>query len=150
MSFLLPLEPLICGNESVARNCPANYSCLGDIGKNPDFGYTSFDNFGFALLSMFRVGGLRGSLVSCRQHWSLFADFNRFNSYSLLQLITLDYWEDVYNKILASAGTPSVIFFICVIFFGSYYIIKLVLAVVAMSYSTAVRHVHSASRFCTS
>jgi hypothetical protein len=61
--------------------------------------------------------------------------------FTILQLITLDYWEDVYNKILASAGTPSIIFFICVIFFGSYFIINLVLAVVAMSYASAVRHV---------
>uniref|UniRef100_A0A8C6J0X2 Sodium channel protein n=1 Tax=Melopsittacus undulatus TaxID=13146 RepID=A0A8C6J0X2_MELUD len=42
-------EILLCGNE-----CPQNYICR-KIGKNPDFGYTSFDHFGWAFLSLFRL-----------------------------------------------------------------------------------------------
>ena len=50
------------------------------------------------------------------------------------QLITLDYWENVYNMVLAACGPLSVSFFMVVVFFGSFYLINLMLAVVALSY----------------
>ena len=50
------------------------------------------------------------------------------------QLITLDYWENVYNMVVATGGPIHVIFFTIVVFFGSFYLINLMLAVVAMSY----------------
>ncbi|NXC41524.1 SCN4A protein, partial [Penelope pileata] len=46
---------LLCGYTSNPNGeCPENYTCLKD-GKNPDFGYTSFDHFGWAFLSLFRL-----------------------------------------------------------------------------------------------
>ncbi|CAH1393422.1 unnamed protein product [Nezara viridula] len=57
--------------------------------------------------------------------WSMLTTF---------QLITLDYWENVYNMVIASCGPFSVIFFTVVVFFGSFYLINLMLAVVALSY----------------
>ncbi|XP_062426842.1 sodium channel protein type 5 subunit alpha-like [Rhea pennata] len=48
-------EILLCGFSSNRhKECPENYSCL-KIGNNPDFGYTSFDHFGWAFLSLFRL-----------------------------------------------------------------------------------------------
>ncbi|KAM9287884.1 sodium channel protein type 5 subunit alpha-like [Cariama cristata] len=48
-------EILLCGFSSDPdKECPENYSCK-KIGKNPDFGYTSFDHFGWAFLSLFRL-----------------------------------------------------------------------------------------------
>ncbi|KAM6142235.1 sodium channel protein type 5 subunit alpha-like [Phoenicopterus ruber ruber] len=48
-------EILLCGFSSDPdKECPENYSCR-KIGKNPDFGYTSFDHFGWAFLSLFRL-----------------------------------------------------------------------------------------------
>ncbi|KAM9387524.1 sodium channel protein type 5 subunit alpha-like [Phaethornis superciliosus] len=48
-------EILLCGFSSEPeKECPQNYSCV-KIGKNPDFGYTSFDHFGWAFLSLFRL-----------------------------------------------------------------------------------------------
>ena len=35
-------------------HCPANYTCI-IAGPNPDYGYTNFDNFGWALLCAFRL-----------------------------------------------------------------------------------------------
>lgn len=36
------------------RQCPEGFSCI-KVGKNPDYGYTSFDSFGWAFLSLFRL-----------------------------------------------------------------------------------------------
>ncbi|XP_059674764.1 sodium channel protein type 5 subunit alpha [Gavia stellata] len=48
-------EILLCGFSSEPnKECPENYSCQ-KTGKNPDFGYTSFDHFGWAFLSLFRL-----------------------------------------------------------------------------------------------
>jgi hypothetical protein len=35
--------------------CPDNYTCLQGFGRNPNYGYTSFDTFGWAFLSAFRL-----------------------------------------------------------------------------------------------
>ncbi|XP_056021116.1 sodium channel protein 1 brain-like isoform X8 [Ostrea edulis] len=94
---------LVCGNASASGECPSGYTCLPDIGENPNYGYTSFDHFGWAMLTSF-------------------------------QLITLDFWEDTYNKIIRAMGPWNVLFFVIVVFFGSFYLINLMLAVVAMSY----------------
>lgn len=36
------------------RQCPEGFTCL-KVGKNPDYDYTSFDSFGWAFLSLFRL-----------------------------------------------------------------------------------------------
>ncbi|KAF6217387.1 hypothetical protein GE061_001742 [Apolygus lucorum] len=65
-----------------------------------------------------------------------FTSFDNFlwSMLTTFQLITLDYWENVYNMVLASCGPISVVFFTVVVFFGSFYLINLMLAVVALSY----------------
>ncbi|KAL5257648.1 hypothetical protein ACHWQZ_G012539 [Mnemiopsis leidyi] len=101
-------DPIICAPPKTpgTRQCPAPHACLQtDI--NPNDGYTSFDNFGFAMLTC-------------------------------AQLITLDFWEDVYGKVLGSSGAYYIIYFLFIIFFGSFYLINLVLAVVAISYEQEV------------
>uniref|UniRef100_A0A803XR29 Sodium channel protein n=1 Tax=Meleagris gallopavo TaxID=9103 RepID=A0A803XR29_MELGA len=46
---------LLCGyGGNSTDECPQNYTCL-KRGNNPDFGYTSFDHFGWAFLSLFRL-----------------------------------------------------------------------------------------------
>jgi hypothetical protein len=35
--------------------CPLGYVCLQGFGGNPNYGYTSFDTFGWAFLSAFRL-----------------------------------------------------------------------------------------------
>ncbi|KAJ8012814.1 hypothetical protein DPEC_G00046780 [Dallia pectoralis] len=95
-------DALLCGNGTVAGQCPEGYLCL-KAGQNPDYGYTSFDTFGWAFLSLFR-------------------------------LMTQDYWEYLYQQILRASGKPYMIFFVLVIFLGSFYLVNLILAVVAMAY----------------
>uniref|UniRef100_A0A8B9EYL0 Sodium channel protein n=1 Tax=Amazona collaria TaxID=241587 RepID=A0A8B9EYL0_9PSIT len=91
---------LLCGPG--AGVCPPDYICL-KIGPNPDYGFTSFDSFGWAFLSLFR-------------------------------LMTQDYWERLYQQTLRAAGKVYILFFMLVIFLGSFYLVNLILAVVTMAY----------------
>ncbi|KAM3857132.1 sodium channel protein type 2 subunit alpha-like [Diretmus argenteus] len=95
-------DALLCGNGSGAGLCPEGFACI-KAGRNPDYGYTSFDTFSWAFLSLFR-------------------------------LMTQDYWENLYQQTLRAAGKPYMIFFVLVIFLGSFYLVNLILAVVAMAY----------------
>uniref|UniRef100_S4R5Y6 Ion transport domain-containing protein n=1 Tax=Petromyzon marinus TaxID=7757 RepID=S4R5Y6_PETMA len=95
-------QPILCGNSSGAGECPEGYLCL-KIGENPNFGFTNYDHFGWAFLSLFR-------------------------------LMTQDSWEYLYQQTLRSSGKVYMIFFVMVIFLGSFYLINLILAVVAKSY----------------
>lgn len=36
------------------RKCPEGFTCM-KAGRNPNFGYTSFDSFGWAFLALFRL-----------------------------------------------------------------------------------------------
>ncbi|XP_064425360.1 sodium channel protein type 9 subunit alpha-like [Latimeria chalumnae] len=45
----------VCGNGTGTGRCPPNYTCLPDIGKNPNNGYTNFDHFGWAMLTSFQL-----------------------------------------------------------------------------------------------
>ncbi|NWY41886.1 SCN5A protein, partial [Sylvia atricapilla] len=85
-----------------SRVCPPGYQCC-KIGPNPDYGFTSFDTFGWAFLSLFR-------------------------------LMTQDYWERLYQQTLRASGKAYVVFFMMVIFLGSFYLVNLILAVVTMAY----------------
>ncbi|XP_074892324.1 sodium channel protein type 4 subunit alpha isoform X2 [Buteo buteo] len=73
-------------------------------GRNPNYGYTSYDTFSWAFLALFR-------------------------------LMTQDYWENLFQLTLRAAGKTYMIFFVVVIFLGSFYLINLILAVVAMAYA---------------
>ncbi|XP_036391974.1 sodium channel protein type 4 subunit alpha-like [Megalops cyprinoides] len=54
--YFLPgqLDSLLCGNSSDAGRCPEGYTCLRTP-FNPNYGYTSYDTFGWAFLSVFRL-----------------------------------------------------------------------------------------------
>uniref|UniRef100_A0A8C9U785 Sodium channel protein n=1 Tax=Scleropages formosus TaxID=113540 RepID=A0A8C9U785_SCLFO len=95
-------DALLCGNGSDAGQCPEGFLCM-KAGRNPDYGYTSFDTFSWAFLSLFR-------------------------------LMTQDFWENLYQQTLRAAGKTYMIFFVLVIFLGSFYLVNLILAVVAMAY----------------
>ncbi|NXD77495.1 SCN5A protein, partial [Halcyon senegalensis] len=85
-----------------SRTCPPGYRCER-TGPNPDYGFTSFDTFGWAFLSLFR-------------------------------LMTQDYWERLYQQTLRASGKVYILFFMLVIFLGSFYLVNLILAVVTMAY----------------
>ncbi|XP_054614770.1 sodium channel protein type 4 subunit alpha B-like isoform X2 [Dunckerocampus dactyliophorus] len=47
-------DALLCGNSSDAGLCPEGFLCL-KTGGNPNWGYTSYDSFGWAFLALFRL-----------------------------------------------------------------------------------------------
>uniref|UniRef100_A0A3B5MNX1 Sodium channel protein n=1 Tax=Xiphophorus couchianus TaxID=32473 RepID=A0A3B5MNX1_9TELE len=102
--YFLPgaLDALLCGNSSDSGRCPEGFTCM-KAGRNPNYGYTSFDSFGWAFLTLFR-------------------------------LMTQDFWENLYMLTLRAAGKTYMVFFVLVIFVGSFYLVNLILAVVAMAY----------------
>ena len=51
-------------------------------------------------------------------------------------------------QITAAAGTWSIFYFMMVIFFGSFYLINLVLAVVAVSYEQETQAIHDRVSLC--
>ncbi|KAG5673890.1 hypothetical protein PVAND_003895 [Polypedilum vanderplanki] len=53
---------------------------------------------------------------------------------SAFRLMTQDFWENLYQLVLRSAGPWHMLFFIVIIFLGSFYLVNLILAIVAMSY----------------
>jgi len=55
------------------------------------------------------------------------------------RLMTQDYWENLYQMTLRAVGPVHIIFFMINIFLGSFYLINLILAIVAMSYDELQR-----------
>merc|ERR1719220_341585 len=47
------------------------------------------------------------------------------------RLMTQDFWEDLYQAVLRTAGPWHIIFFLLIIFLGSFYLVNLILATVA-------------------
>ena len=65
---------------------------------------------------------------------------NIFHAYlCAFRLMTQDFWENLYQITLRTAGPWHIIFFMLNIFLGSFYLINLILAIVAMSYDELQR-----------
>ncbi|XP_046400026.1 sodium channel protein para-like [Ischnura elegans] len=67
-----------------------------------------------------------------------YTNFDTFGwaSLSAIRLITRDYWENLYQLVQRAAGPWHMLFFIPIIFLGSFYLVNcLVFAIIAMSYS---------------
>lgn len=52
---LLYTQYRLCGNATGAQSCPVDHTCIQGFGPNPDYGYTNFDTFGWALICSFRL-----------------------------------------------------------------------------------------------
>ena len=70
-----------------------------------------------------------------------YTNFDTFDAAYLcaFRLMTQDFWENLYQITLRTAGPWHIVFFIGNIFLGSFYLINLILAIVAMSYDELQR-----------
>ncbi|KAG8191415.1 hypothetical protein JTE90_010589 [Oedothorax gibbosus] len=70
-----------------------------------------------------------------------YTNFDSFGSalLSAFRLMTQDAWEELYQMILITAGPWHMCFFVVIIFLGSFYLVNLILAIVAMSYDELQR-----------
>jgi len=57
--------------------------------------------------------------------------------------MTQDYWESLYQLVLTAAGPYHFFYFVAVIFFGSFYLVNLILAIVSMSYQQQQQKVNA-------
>jgi hypothetical protein len=57
--------------------------------------------------------------------------------------MTQDYWESLYQLVLTAAGRYHFLYFVAVIFFGSFYLVNLILAIVSMSYQEQQKKVRA-------
>ncbi|KAJ6635625.1 Sodium channel protein 60E [Pseudolycoriella hygida] len=125
------------------RNLPDGYNATDEEWRGwiNDTENWIYDEDGVPML----CGNLTGARHCPQNHTCLctgenpnhgYTNFDNFmwSMLTTFQLITLDYWENVYNMVLATSGPMSVSFFTVVVFFGSFYLINLMLAVVALAY----------------
>ncbi|CAB1442898.1 unnamed protein product [Pleuronectes platessa] len=143
------LDALLCGNSSDSGRCPEGFTCM-KAGRNPNYGYTSFDSFGWAFLALFRL--------MTQDFWENLYMLSPFDFHCLHILCPgccrpvrepaptetpLKWWRHSClhiwrpsgkKKTLRAAGKTYMIFFVLVIFVGSFYLVNLILAVVAMAY----------------
>ena len=63
--------------------------------------------------------------------------------------MTKDYWEDLYDRVLAAGGVFYVFYFVILILFGSFFLINLVLAVVARAHKSVAEHMGTKVSSCT-
>ncbi|KAJ4919160.1 hypothetical protein JOQ06_000066 [Pogonophryne albipinna] len=142
-------DALLCGNASEAGACPPGYSCMR-TGSNPDYGYTSFDSFGWSLLSVVRLVSkdfwenlmLQVLLISARSFW--------ISSWQKLIPSTSSFWclaphllqphpshkvllVHLGVRVLRSSGKPYLSFFLLVVFPAGFFVLSLIVAVVAMA-----------------
>ena len=114
----------MCGNATGAGKCPAGYTCRDGFGPNPNYGYTSFDSFVTAYLCAFRL--------MTQDYWE-----NLYQVSPSTQSVTISLGD--FQITLMTAGPMHILFFIFNIFLGSFYLINLILAIVAMSYDELQR-----------
>ncbi|XP_072455049.1 sodium channel protein type 11 subunit alpha isoform X2 [Notamacropus eugenii] len=84
--------------------------------------------------------------VCCKTKISPDYNFTNFDHFgwaflSMFRVMTQDSWERLYQQTLRVAGPFAVVFFVVVIFLGSFYLINLTLAVVTMSYEEQNKNV---------
>ncbi|XP_060983795.1 sodium channel protein type 11 subunit alpha [Dama dama] len=60
---------------------------------------------------------------------------------AMFRLMTQDSWEKLYRQTVRTSGLISVLFFVVVIFLGSFYLVNLTLAVVTMTYEEQNKNV---------
>ena len=91
-------KTILCGTSSDAGQCPTNSSCQR-IGPNPNYGYTNFDNFGWAMLCAFRL--------MTQDYWE--------NLYQLVRTMYACSYISLYNNItkpinVMNAGSEMILY----------------------------------------
>jgi len=62
-----------------------------------------------------------------------FDDFG-WSILATIQIITLDFWENIYRKIIATTGAIPIVYFVCLVMFGAFFVMNILLAVVSSRY----------------
>jgi len=72
--------------SSPLSRCPEGYTCM-KAGRNPNYGYTSFDSFGWAFLALFRLmtqDFWENLYMLVKQMFQYVQNFSLYNTYRSL------------------------------------------------------------------
>uniref|UniRef100_A0A8C6LRW5 Sodium channel protein n=1 Tax=Nothobranchius furzeri TaxID=105023 RepID=A0A8C6LRW5_NOTFU len=128
-----------CVNLSYSPNTP--FTCNNRTWSSPDDFLTNEGQLKDALIC-----GYGSDAGKCPEGFDCLKvgrnpnyDYTSFDTFgwaflALFRLMTQDYWEELFHQTLRSAGKTYMVFFVLVIFLGSFYLVNLILAVVAMAY----------------
>ena len=106
-------QPCTVGTHGLWK-CSETQLCL--VYQNPNYGFTSFDDIGWAALVLF-------------------------------QTVTLEYWTPVLEGLMDALSPVALVWFVPVIFIGSFVILNLALAIITMVYDdNLVSELHKAAR----
>ena len=97
-------EFMLCGNVTGAQRCPSGYSCQ-----------------------------LVPSSPNPLYNWLSFDDLI-LSIIATVIVVTGDWWEEEFRVILSTSGPWSSLYFFVVVIFGAFYMMNLILSVVALSY----------------
>lgn len=92
--------------HSIPRHCPEGYECI-KAGRNPNYGYTSYDTFSWAFLALFRL--------MTQDYWENLFQLVQLPSHCLFSPIATSHhshslfgaWRGPWQRCLL-CGTPSV------------------------------------------
>ena len=108
---------MIVINDDVIRICPEGFMCL-KTGRNPNYGYTSYDSFGWAFLALFRLM-TQDFWENLFQLVSKQRRLERCHHWLQLSPVALSP-VSLSLQTLRAAGKTYMIFFVVVIFLGSF------------------------------
>lgn len=79
-----------CGNATGTGDCPSGFVCLQGVAPNPNNGYTSFDTFGWSILSTVR-------LIS-REYWEdlLYNVVKTTGPFSIIPISIVLIWSYIF------------------------------------------------------
>ncbi|KAI4532140.1 hypothetical protein MG293_017405 [Ovis ammon polii] len=153
--FALVGQQLFMGNLSY--KCVSN-SCNGDYqelysppnyvefvsGKKPTENIVIFQLYGVGIQDRQRACPEQYKCKDSKKNPDYnYTNFDNFgwSFLAMFRLMTQDSWEKLYRQTVRTSGLVSVLFFVVVIFLGSFYLVNLTLAVVTMTYEEQNKNV---------
>uniref|UniRef100_A0AC11EIG0 Sodium voltage-gated channel alpha subunit 11 n=1 Tax=Ovis aries TaxID=9940 RepID=A0AC11EIG0_SHEEP len=139
--FALVGQQLFMGNLSY--KCVSN-SCNGDY---QDYCFKKEESTEFKMCGVWMGNRACPEQYKCKDskknpdyNYTNFDNFG-WSFLAMFRLMTQDSWEKLYRQTVRTSGLVSVLFFVVVIFLGSFYLVNLTLAVVTMTYEEQNKNV---------
>uniref|UniRef100_A0A8B9X594 Sodium channel protein n=1 Tax=Bos mutus grunniens TaxID=30521 RepID=A0A8B9X594_BOSMU len=143
--FALVGQQLFMGNltyKCVSNSCKHHYQDYYQ-----DYCFKKEESTEFKMCGMWMGNRACPEQYECRDsHKNPDYNYTNFDNFgwsflAMFRLMTQDSWEKLYRQTVRTSGLISVLFFVVVIFLGSFYLVNLTLAVVTMTYEEQNKNV---------